>query len=266
MTASLRNNVSISGRGSQPLIFAHGFGCDQRMWRLVAPTFEADYKVVLFDYVGAGNSDLSAYRTPRCNSLSGYSLDLLGLMEELELEPAIVVAHSVSSSIALLASIERPQSFRALALVAPSPSFLNDPPDYQWGFRASDIEGLLELVEKNPMGWAASVAPIVMKNSDQPQLQAELNASFCAIRPDIARESARVTFLSNNRPDLPKVTVPSLILQCRDDALAPLEVGHYLHRQFRGSRLEILPVEGHCPHLSDPELTSQALRRYLSSL
>lgn len=234
------------------------------MWRWVTPAFEQDYRIATFDYVGAGSSDLSAYSTGRYSKLEGYIQDLLEILEELGPGPVTLVAHSVSSSIALLASVRRPELFARLVLLSPSPCFLNHPPDYHGGFERRDIDDLLELVEKNPMGWAAAVAPMVIPQGGQKERREELEQSFCSIPPEIAREFARVTFLADNRRDLASVTVPSLILQCRDDALAPLAVGEYLHRQLRGSTLRILPVEGHCSHMTHPEVTIEAIRSYLS--
>ena len=233
------------------------------MWRWVAPAFEADYRIATFDYVGAGASDLNAYSTGRYCSLEGYVQDLLEILEELGAGPVFLVGHSVSSSIALLASVRRPELFARLVLLSPSPCFLNDPPHYQGGFERQDIDDLLDLVEKNPMGWAAAVSPLVIPQMRQEEHRQELEKSFCSIPPQIVREFARVTFLADNRRDLAAVTVPTLILQCQDDALAPLSVGEYLHRHLRGSTLRVLPVAGHCSHMTDPELTIEAIRSYL---
>ena len=230
------------------------------MWRWVAPAFEEAFRVVCFDYVGAGQSDLSAYSTERYATLEGYVQDLLEVLEDLSSEPVVLVGHSVSSSIGLLASTRRPELFSRLILLSPSPCFLNHP-GYQGGFERQDIDELLELVEKNPMGWAGSVAPLVIPAGERRQ---ELERSFCSIPPEVIRQFARVTFLADNREDLHRVTVPALILQSQEDALAPLEVGEYLHQQLVGSSLQILPVQGHCAHMTDPELTIAAIRSYLS--
>lgn len=245
------------------MVFAHGFGCDQRMWRWVSPAFEDDYRVIAFDYVGAGGSDLSAYSSGRYSSLDGYVQDLLEILEDLRMGPVILVGHSVSSSIALLASVRRPELFSKLVLLSPSPCFLNHPPEYYGGFERQDIDDLLELVEKNPMGWAGSVAPLVIPQTEQSERRQELEDSFCSIPPEIIREFARVTFLADNRRDLKKVTVPCLILQSQDDALAPVSVGEYLQQNLPGSSLQILPVAGHCSHMTDPEITIEAIRNYL---
>jgi sigma-B regulation protein RsbQ len=260
-----RNNVKVSGKGTQPMMFAHGFGCDQNMWRFVAPAFEADYKVILFDYVGSGKSDLSAYDPGRYSKLDGYVEDVLEICAALNLSELIFVGHSVSSVIGLLASIREPRRFDRLILVGPSPCYINHPPDYVGGFERSDIEGLLDLMEKNYIGWANFLAPTIVKNPERPELARELEESFCSTDPKIARRFAEATFFSDNREDVPLVTVPSLIMQCSEDAIAPPEVGRYLERHLPGSRLQLLEATGHCPHLSHPEETIRVIKSYLSN-
>ncbi|MDQ4075255.1 MAG: alpha/beta hydrolase [Chloroflexota bacterium] len=259
----VRNNVKIFGKG-QPMLFAHGFGCDQNMWRFVTPAFENDYQIILFDYVGSGKSDLQAYRPARYSHLEGYVQDVLDICAALELTDVIFVGHSVSSVIGLLASIKEPERFDRLILVGPSPCYINDPPDYVGGFERADIEGLLDMMERNYIGWASFLAPVIMKNAEQPALTQELEESFCSTDPTIARRFAEVTFFSDNRGDLPEVTVPSLIMQCSEDAIAPLEVGEYLHRHLPHSTLRVLKATGHCPHMSHPEETIRVIREYLS--
>lgn len=259
-----RNNVKVFGKGARTLLFAHGFGCDQNMWRFVTPAFEEDYQIVLFDYVGSGKSDLSAYSAERYGSLDGYAQDVLDVCAALDLSDVIFVGHSVSGVVGILASIREPERFERLILVAPSPRYLNDPPDYAGGFERADIEGLLLMMEKNYMGWAHYLAPVVMGNPQQPELGQELEASFCSTDPVIARRFAEVTFFGDNRSDLPEVPVPSLILQCADDLIAPLEVGDYLHRQLPHSTLHRMKATGHCPQMSHPEETIQAMKDYLS--
>jgi sigma-B regulation protein RsbQ len=261
----LRNNVRILGDGTQPMLFAHGFGCDQNMWRFVTPYFRDDYKIVLFDYVGSGKSDLSAYTPQRYSSLDGYAQDVLDICEALDLHDVIFVGHSVSSMIGVLASIRKAEYFDRLILVAPSPRYINDLPGYRGGFDRADIEGLLDLMDRNYLGWAAYLAPVIMKNPEQQELSAELEQSFCSTDPVTARRFAEVTFFSDNRDDLPNLIVPSLILQCSDDALAPLEVGEYLHRHLSNSTLRVLRATGHCPHMSHPEETVEAIKEYLGS-
>jgi sigma-B regulation protein RsbQ len=261
----VRNNVKVFGRGTQPMLFAHGFGCDQNMWRFVTPAFEEDYRIVLFDYVGSGKSDLGAYSAERYGSLDGYAQDVLDICSELNLTNTIFVGHSVSGVVGMLASIREPERFDRLVLVGPSVRYLNEAPDYVGGFERADIEGLLDMMEKNYIGWASFLAPVVMKNPDQPELARELGESFCSTDPKIARRFAEATFFSDNRGDLPKVTKPSLIMQCSDDAIAPLEVGDYLHRHLPESTLRVMKAVGHCPHMSHPEETVQIIKEYLSA-
>ena len=219
-----RNNVRFSGRGTKVMVFAHGFGCDQSMWRYVAPAFEDDYRVVLFDYVGCGKSDWSAWSEDRYGSLRGYARDVLDILEAFDLRDVIFVGHSVSAMIGMLASIQAPERFSRLIQIGPSACYVNDG-DYVGGFERKDIEGLLDLMEKNYVGWAAFLAPVVMKNTDRAELVDELQTSFCATDPRVTRHFARTTFLSDNRADMPNVKVPSLILQCSEDAIAPDCVG-----------------------------------------
>jgi sigma-B regulation protein RsbQ len=257
-----RNHVVVIGRGTQPLVFAHGFGCDQNMWRFVAPAFEDDYRVVLFDYVGSGRSDLTAYDPKRYASLDGYARDVLDIVHALDLHDVIFVGHSVSSMVGVLAANREPDRFARLVLVGPSPRYVNDPP-YVGGFERNEIEGLLETMDRNFIGWANFLAPVIMKNPDRPELSQELEASFCSTDPVIARRFAEATFFADNRADLAKVLVPSLILQCSEDAIAPDAVGDYLHDRLPGSTLHKLRATGHCPHMSHPEETIAAIRDYL---
>lgn len=261
----VRNNVKVFGKGKQPLMFAHGFGCDQNMWRFLTPAFERDYRIVLFDYVGSGKSDLRAYTPERYGDLSGYAQDVLDICAALEITHVIFVGHSVSSVIGLLASIREPARFDRLILIGPTPRYINDPPDYVGGFERADIEGLLEMMDKNYIGWANFLAPAVMKNPERPELTRELEESFCSTDPRIARRFAEVTFFSDNRSDLSKVQVPSLIMQCSADAIAPLEVGDYLHRHLSGSTLRVMKATGHCPHMSHPEETIRIIKKYLTA-
>ena len=258
-----RNNVTIRGEGTQTMLFAHGFGCDQNMWRFITPAFEKDYRIVLFDYVGSGKSDWSAYSRARYHRLEGYAQDLLEICAELDLRDIIFVGHSVSSMIGVLAANQQPERFAHLIMVGPSPRYTNDG-DYIGGFERADIEGLLDTMERNYLGWASFLTPIVMKNADRPELTQELHASFCSTDPEIARCFAEATFFSDNRADLPKVRIPSLVLQCSDDAIAPLSVGEYTSRQLSGSTLRIMEATGHCPHMSHPEETIRVIKDYLA--
>jgi sigma-B regulation protein RsbQ len=257
-----RNNVRVYGKGVQPIMFAHGFGCDQNMWRFITPAFENDYKIVLFDYVGAGKSDLKAYEPERYASLNGYAQDVLEIIEELKLKDVIFVGHSVSSMVGILAAIEEPSYFSKLILVGPSPCYINKD-DYKGGFERKDIEGLLETMEKNYIGWANFLAPAIMANKDRPQLGEELTESFCSTDPVIARQFAEATFFSDNRDDLRKIKIPSLILQCSEDIIAPVEVGEYVHRNLTNSTMKIMKATGHCPHMSEPEETISLMKDYL---
>ncbi|MGY1621004.1 alpha/beta fold hydrolase [Geodermatophilus sp. SYSU D00965] len=266
MGVIMRNRVRVTGvAGARPMVFAHGFGCDQEMWRFVAPRFETDHRVVLFDHVGAGRSDLSAYDPVKYGSLRGYAADVVELCRELELADVVFVGHSVSAMIGVLADQLAPGLFGALVMIGPSPRYV-DEGDYTGGFSRADIAGLLEALDSNHLGWARAMAPVVMGNPDRPELTEELTNSFCRTDPDIARQFARVTFLSDNRADLPGVGVPVLVLQCSADAIAPEAVGRFVHRQVPGSVFTQLAATGHCPHLSAPEETTAAIRAFLSGL
>jgi sigma-B regulation protein RsbQ len=257
-----RNNVSVTGlEGAPAIVFAHGFGCDQHMWRLVAPSFEADHRVVVFDHVGAGGSDLTAYDPAKYASLDGYADDLLEILDALDLGPAVFVGHSVSSMVGVLAAAREPHRFSKLVLVGPSPRYVDDA-DYTGGFSHGDIDELLTSLDSNFLGWSGAMAPVIM-GTDHPELGEELTNSFCRTDPDIAAHFARVTFLSDNREDLGRVTLPTLILQSRIDAIAPPAVGEYVHRQIPGSTLVVLDATGHCPNLSAPEETTAAIRAFV---
>lgn len=261
-----RNNVKIFGQGSQPIIFAHGFGCDQNMWRFLTPAFETDYKIVLFDYVGSGKSDFTAFSPERYNKLDGYARDIIEICDALALSDVIFVGHSVSGIISSLAAIERPELFKSLIQIAPSPCYINYPPDYTGGFERSDILGLLDMMDKNYIGWANFLAPVIMKNPDRPELGTELEESFCSTDPKIARCFAEATFFADNREDLEKVKTPSLIVQVTDDAVAPVSVGEFMHRKMPNSRLHLLEASGHCPHMSHPQETIKVIKEYLDTV
>ncbi|HEY0140669.1 MAG TPA: alpha/beta hydrolase [Thermoanaerobaculia bacterium] len=262
MNVLTRNNVQVSGRGTRPMLFAHGFGCDQNMWRFLTPAFENDYRLILFDYVGSGRSDIAAYDLERYSSLEGYTQDVLDVCAALDLHDAIFVGHSVSCMVGLLAARRQPDRFAKLVMIGPSPRYLNDA-GYTGGFEREDIEGLLTLMDKNYIGWASALAPMIMGNPARPELTQELEESFCSTDPKIARRFAEVTFFGDNRGDLAGAALPSLILQCNDDAIAPMAVGEYVHREMPGSTLQILEATGHCPHMSHPRETIAAMREYL---
>ena len=262
MSVFKRNNVRVSGRGTRVLMFAHGFGCDQNMWGLVAPAFEKDFKIVLFDHVGAGGSDLSAYSRDKYGSLTGYADDVIEIVRELGLRDVVFVGHSVSCMIGVLADANAPGLFEALVLVGPSARYIDDD-GYVGGFSEIQIEELLTFLENNHMGWSTAMAPTIMGNADRPELAEELTNSFCRTDPDIAKHFARVTFTSDNRGDLRKVQARSLILQCSDDVIAPLAVGEYINRHMPGSKLVVMKATGHCPNLSAPEETIEAIRAFV---
>jgi sigma-B regulation protein RsbQ len=263
MNVMTRNNVTLGGQAhGQPIMFAHGFGCDQNMWRFVAPAFEDEYQIVLFDYVGAGGSDLSAYNAQKYSSLDGYAEDVLEISHELDLHDVIFVGHSVSSMIGILASNREPDRFEKLVLVGPSPAYINDG-DYLGGFTREDVDELLDSLDSNYLGWSSAMAPVIMGNADRPELSEELTNSFCSTDPSIARRFARVTFTSDNRADLASVKVPTLVLQCSEDAIAPQGVGEYVHRSIPGSEFVLMEARGHCPNLSAPAETIAAIKAFV---
>jgi len=246
------------------MMFAHGFGCDQNVWRHLTNAYQDKYKLVVFDFVGSGQSDLSAYEALRYSSLDGYASDVIEIIEALQLRNIIFVGHSVSCMTGLRAAILRPEYFSRLIFVSPSPCYINDG-DYVGGLDKDDLEGLFEMMDSNYLGWSSSMAPLIMGNPHEPELGEELTANFCATDPDIARQFARVTFLSDNRADLFRLTLPSLTLQCKEDILAPLEVGYYINNNTPDNTLVILEATGHCPHLSAPGQTINAINGYLGS-
>jgi sigma-B regulation protein RsbQ len=263
MDVATRHNVVVRGRaGAPPMLFAHGYGCDQNMWRFVAPAFEDDHRVVLFDHVGAGRSDLTAYDEERHGSLAGYAHDILDICRELDLRDVVFVGHSVSAMIGVLAAVEEPERFSKLVLVGPSPRYTDDG-DYRGGFTASDIAEMLESLDSNYLGWSTAMAPVIMGNADRPELAAELAASFCRTEPRIARRFAHVTFTADNRADLSRVTTPTLVLQCTDDVIAPVSVGEYVRDAIPGARMVLIEATGHCPNLSAPGPTVAAIADFV---
>jgi sigma-B regulation protein RsbQ len=262
MSIIRRNNIRVSGDGARAMVFAHGFGCDQNMWRLVAPAFEHDFKVVLFDHVGAGHSDLAAYDPEKYATLSGYADDVVEIGRELDLHDAVFVGHSVSAMIGVIASLKAPEMFGSLVLVSPSPRYIDDE-GYVGGFSKVEIEELLDSLVDNHLGWSAAMAPAIMGNPDRPELAAELTNSFCRTDPDIAQQFARVTFMSDNRADLPKVKAHTLILQCREDIIASEAVGRYVQSHVPHSQIVFLEATGHCPNLSSPREVTAAIRNFV---
>lgn len=244
------------------MVFAHGFGCDQNMWRYVAPAFEDRYRTILFDHIGAGGSDLSAYDQVKYASLDGYADDVVKLCQALNVRGGVFVGHSVSAMIGVLASKKAPELFKKLVLVCPSPRYVDDA-DYIGGFSLAQVEELLDFLDSNHMGWSQAMAPMIMGNADRPELGEELTNAFCRTDPDIAKRFARTTFLADNRADLQGVTARCLVIQCTEDVIAPQEVGDYVHRNLRNSEMVLLDATGHCPNLSAPEATIAAIEAFL---
>ena len=262
MNVLSRNNVVIRGDGTSPMMFAHGFGCDQNMWRFITPAFEETHQIILFDHVGAGKSDLSAYNPEKYKELDGYAQDIIEIANELQLENIIFIGHSVSAMMGILAAEQAPDLFKTLILVAPSPSYINDG-DYIGGFSKNEIDELLASLDANHMGWSMTMAPLIMANPERAELGEELTNSFCRTDPTIAKQFARATFLTDSRSILDSCTTPALILQCSNDIIAPVEVGEYINKHMVNSKLVILDASGHCPHLSAPEDTISAIQAYL---
>jgi sigma-B regulation protein RsbQ len=265
MNLKQRNNVHLQGDGPSTMIFAHGFGCDQNMWRFMAPRFANRYRVVTFDLVGSGKSDLGAYDPSKYDTLGGYADDLNEIVAEFAIGPVLFVGHSVSAMIGLLADLKAPGSFAAHMMIGPSPCYLNDG-DYQGGFSRADIDSLLDTLESNYLGWASSMAPAIMGVPERPELGAELTASFCRTDPAIAAQFAKVTFLSDNRKDVARLQTPTLVVQSSDDLIAPMSVGAYMHRVLPHSTLRIVDNIGHCPHMSAPSASCDAIDEFLVSL
>jgi len=262
-----RNNVRESGQpGGQPIVFAHGYGCDQAMWRFVTPIFEPQYRVFVFDHVGFGGSDLHSWSAERYDSLSAYADDLLEIVRDLDLHDVIFVGHSVAAMIGVLAAVAAPDRFAHLVLVGPSARYIDDATDgYRGGFSRADIDELLETLDSNHLGWSAGMAPVIMGNPGRPELSAELEASFCRTDPRVASSFARATFLSDNRGDLGALQTPCLVLQCSQDAIAPNIAGEYVHRNLAVSEFHQLQATGHCPNLSAPDETANAILDYLQA-
>jgi sigma-B regulation protein RsbQ len=257
-----RNNVNVIGGGTKTMMFAHGYGCDQNMWRLITPAFERDYRIILYDLVGSGGSDLSAYDRQKYDVLQGHASDALEILAAFAASPAVFVGHSVSAMIGALAAIASPAQFSAQVMVGPSPCYINDGA-YHGGFSRGDIDALLDTLDSNYLGWASTMAPTIMGAPDRPELGRELTNSFCRTDPEIAKHFARVTFLSDNRTDLPQLKTRTLILQCSDDVIAPRTVGDYVQKQLPHGELRVIENIGHCPHLSAPAAIIAAMREFL---
>lgn len=265
MDIAKRNNVHVIGNGPNTMVFAHGFGCDQNMWRFLTPEFSNEYRIVLFDLVGCGLSDVTAYDATKYNTLNGYAEDLIEIINAFSDAPVYFVGHSVSATIGLLATIKAPQLFQAHIMVAPSPSYINDE-DYIGGFSKEDIDELINAVENNYLGWSSVTAPTIMGSPEHPELREELTNSFCRTNPDIAKHFAKVTFLSDHRQDLPNSLTPTLIIQCSDDFIAPVSVGEYMQKVMKFAQLHMIDNVGHCPHMSAPQATGKAIHTFVQQL
>lgn len=262
MDVRTRNNITVTGAHGAPVLFlAHGFGCDQHLWRPVVARLQAEFRLVLIDHVGCGSSDPTAWDPLKYSSLQGYATDIVEVLNELDLRDVVFVGHSVAAMIGALASIIDPTRFEKLIMLTPSPRYVDDG-DYHGGFSQADIDELLESMELNYLGWSHAMAPVIMGNPERPDLHAELEASFCRTNPEFARVFARATFLSDNRGDLERVSVPTLVVECREDDIAPRTVGAYVHEHIKGSRLMTLDAVGHCPHVSDPDITAAAIASF----
>lgn len=263
-----RNRVVITGRTGAPVVvLAHGFGCDQGLWRLVTPLLAEQFEVVLFDHVGSGRSDPSAWDAQRYSTMAGYADDIREVCRAIDRGPVIFVGHSVAAMMGVLAAAAEPELFRGLVLLAPNPCFIDDPAnEYRGGFSADDIDELLESLDANYLGWSGAMAPVIMGNPQRPELAQELESTFCRTDPEIAQVFARVTFLSDNRDDLAAVSVPTLVAECANDAIAPAGVGEFVRSRITDSRLVTLDATGHCPQLAAPEETAAAITGFVHDL
>jgi sigma-B regulation protein RsbQ len=257
-----KNNITIQGTGSKSMFLVHGYGCDQNMWKFITPQFKEDYRIILIDLVGSGKSDENAYDYDKYSSLEGYADDIIEICDALNLKDICFVGHSVGAIIGLLAAVKRPALFEKLIMIGPSPRYINDAV-YFGGFSQNDIDDLMETLDSNYLGWSSAMAPVIMGNPDRPELAAELEESFCQNNPEIAKHFAKVTFQGDNRSDLNKLTTDTLIIQSMEDAIASVKVGRYVHENIANSKFVILETTGHCPHLSDPNQTIEAIKKYL---
>lgn len=260
-----RNNINISGTGDKTLLLAHGFGCDQNMWRFMLPELEKQFKVVVFDYVGSGNSDLAGFSQERYSSLEGYAKDIEEILVALDLYNVSIISHSVSSVIAGIASLNVGDRISDITMICPSPCFLNMPPDYTGGFEREDLEELINLMDKNYIGWANYLAPLVMGAGHSSELIGELSGSFCSTDPIVAKTFAKATFFSDYRSMLKEIRKPTLIFQSSKDSLAAPEIGTYMAENIKESRLELIEAEGHCLHMTDATLLSPLLIDFINS-
>lgn len=258
-----RNSIKVIGEGTKTMMFAHGFGCDQNMWRFVTPAFENEFKIILFDLMGSGNSDTSKYDFEKYNTLHGYANDIIEICDTLHLENVTFVGHSVSAMIGALVDIKRPKLLENLIMVSPSPCYINKD-EYIGGFTVNDINELMESLEANYLGWSSAITPVIMSNADRPELSQELENSFCRNDPKIAQHFAKVTFLGDYRKEVNHISADTLIMQCSADVIAPIEVGKYLHENIENSTISIMKATGHCPNLSAPNETIQVIKNFLN--
>lgn len=260
-----RNNVTVQGEGTQIMLMAHGYGCDQNMWRFITPAFSKKYKIVLFDHVGSGKSDITAYDFKKYSTLHGYADDIIEICESLNLKNVILIGHSVASMMGLLAANKAPHLFDSLIMIGPSPRYINDE-TYYGGFEEADIHELLESLDSNYLGWSTAITPVIMGNADKPELSEELANSFCRNNPEIAKHFANVTFLGDNRKDLLELTTRTLILQCSSDVIAPEPVGKYVNEQLKNSTIVVMEATGHCPQMSAPQETIELVNKFLDNI
>ena len=262
MDVHTRHNINVAGAEDGPtILLVHGFGCDQNLWRHVVDELKSDFRLVLIDLIGSGSADPAAWDTAKYSSLGGYAADILEIVDVLDLKDVVFVGHSVSAMIGVLATIRDPGRFAKLVLLTPSPCYI-DHDGYRGGFSRADIDELLQSLEQNYLGWSKGMAPVIMGTPDRPELQDELTATFCRTDPECARVFARTTFLSDNRADLPRISLPTLVVECAQDAIAPREVGTYVHAHIPGSKKVTLNAVGHCPHVSAPAATAAAIAAF----
>ncbi|WP_025143776.1 alpha/beta fold hydrolase [Pedobacter jeongneungensis] len=258
----IRNNVKILGEGSQVIMLAHGFGCAQSSWKYITDAFLEDYKVILFDYVGSGDSDLSQYDKRKYATLEGYACDVIDIIETLELSNVIFIGHSVSSMIGMIAALQLPEAFKKLIFIGPSPRYLNDR-DYIGGFNIGDLETIFEHIAEDYVGWSKQLAPVVMDTPSKPELSDFLQECFEATDPSVALAFAMATFKADYRDKLKDLEVPSLTLQSSNDIMAPLSAGEFIYKNTPENFLVVMKATGHFPHISAPEETIKEIKEFI---
>ncbi|WP_316806398.1 alpha/beta hydrolase [Pedobacter agri] len=261
-TILIRNNVKILGQGSQVIMFAHGFGCAQSSWKYITDAFLEDYRVILFDYVGSGQSDQNQYDYHKYSTLEGYACDVIDIIEALGLKDIIFVGHSVSSMIGMIAALQIPESFKKLIFIGPSPRYLNDR-DYIGGFESADIESIFTQIAEDYVGWTKGISPAVMDKAEQPELADFLQECFEETEPSIALAFAMATFKADYRHQIKNLRVPSLTLQSSNDMMAPQSAGEYIHQNTRDNFLVVMKATGHFPHISEPKETIREIKDFI---